>query len=281
MQRRKFLQGAAAGGVAAAATTISAPAISQGIKQLKMVTTWPKNFPGLGTGAERLAARINTMSGGKLQVKVYAAGELVPAFQSFDAVSQGKAEMSHSVSYYWQGKSPAFNFFAAVPYGFTGNEHYAWMLWGDGLKLYTELCNNFGVVPFMRASTGVQMGGWYRKEVNSLDDFKGLKFRMPGLGGEVLRRLGPPSSTCRAARSSPRCRRHDQRHRAGRTVQRSRLRLLQGREVLLLAGLPRARTTGEVSREQEGLGRPVERAAGGHPGRRSGRVHDRVCRVQL
>jgi TRAP-type mannitol/chloroaromatic compound transport system substrate-binding protein len=190
MKRRKFLQVAAAGGAAAAAATVSAPAISQGAKQLKMVTTWPKNFPGLGTGAERLAARIGTMSGGKLQIKVYAAGELVPPFQSFDAVSQGNADMSHSVSYYWQGKSPAFNFFAAVPFGFNAAEHYAWMLWGDGLKLYTELCGNFGVVPFMRASTGVQMGGWYRKEVNSLDDFKGLKFRMPGLGGEVLRKLG-------------------------------------------------------------------------------------------
>jgi TRAP-type mannitol/chloroaromatic compound transport system substrate-binding protein len=190
MKRRTFLQGAAAGGVAAAAATVSAPAISQGVKQLKMVTTWPKNFPGLGTGAERLATRIGVMSGGKLQIKVFAAGELVPAFQSFDAVSQGNADLSHSVSYYWQGKSPAFNFFAAVPFGFNAAEHYAWMLWGDGLKLYTELCGNFGVVPLMRASTGVQMGGWYRKEVNSLDDFKGLKFRMPGLGGEVLRKLG-------------------------------------------------------------------------------------------
>jgi TRAP-type mannitol/chloroaromatic compound transport system substrate-binding protein len=190
MKRRRFLQGAAAGGVAAAATTVSAPALSQGIKQLKMVTTWPKNFPGLGTGAERLASRIGTMSGGKLQIKVYAAGELVPPFQSFDAVSQGNADLSHSVSYYWQGKSPAFNFFAAVPFGLNAAEHYAWMLWGDGLKLYTELCSNFGIVPLMRASTGVQMGGWYRKEVNTLDDFKGLKFRMPGLGGEVLRKLG-------------------------------------------------------------------------------------------
>ena len=125
MKRRKFIKGAVAGGVAAAAGAVSAPAISQGVRHLKMVTTWPKNFPGLGTGAERLAQRITTMSGGKLQVKVYAAGELVPAFQSFDAVSQGKAELSHSVSYYWQGKSPAFNFFAAVPYGFTGIEHYA------------------------------------------------------------------------------------------------------------------------------------------------------------
>jgi len=190
MKRRNFLEGAAVGGLAAAAATVPAPAISQGVKQLKMVTTWPKNFPALGTGAERLAQRITTMSGGKLQVNVYAAGELVPPFQSFDAVSQGKAEMSHSVSYYWQGKSPAFNFFAAVPYGFTADEHYAWMLWGDGLRLYTELCDPFGVVPFVCGSSGVQMGGWYRKEMKSLEDFKGLKFRMPGLGGEVLRRLG-------------------------------------------------------------------------------------------
>ncbi|MDA0276304.1 MAG: TRAP transporter substrate-binding protein [Proteobacteria bacterium] len=202
MQRRKFLKGAAAGGVVAGAALLAscgkeeapkqaaAPAISEGIKELKMVTTWPKNFPGLGTGAERLAQRITTMSDGKLEVKVYAGGELVPPFQSFDAVSEGKAEMSHGVSYYWQGKSPAFNFFAAVPYGMNAAEHYAWMLWGDGLKLYTELCDNFGVVPFMRASTGVQMGGWYRKEMKSMDDFKGLKFRMPGLGGEVLRKLG-------------------------------------------------------------------------------------------
>jgi TRAP-type mannitol/chloroaromatic compound transport system substrate-binding protein len=190
MKRRKFLQGAAAGGVAAAAATVSAPAISQGIKQLKMVTTWPKNFPGLGTGAENLARRINTMSGGKLEVKVFAAGELVPPFQSFDAVSSGNAEMAHSASYYWPGKSPAFNFFTAVPFGLTGLEHASWINYGGGIELWTELCAQFNVKPFMRASTGVQMGGWYRKEMKTLEDFKGLKFRMPGLGGEVLRRLG-------------------------------------------------------------------------------------------
>jgi TRAP-type mannitol/chloroaromatic compound transport system substrate-binding protein len=190
MKRRKFLQGAAAGGVAAAAATVSAPAISQGIKQLKMVTTWPKNFPGLGTGAENLARRINTMSGGKLEVKVFAAGELVPPFQSFDAVSAGNADMAHSASYYWPGRSPAFNFFTAVPFGLTGLEHASWINYGGGIELWTELCAQFNVKPFMRASTGVQMGGWYRKEIKSMDDFKGLKFRMPGLGGEVLRRLG-------------------------------------------------------------------------------------------
>jgi TRAP-type mannitol/chloroaromatic compound transport system substrate-binding protein len=191
MKRRKFLKRAAAtGAVAGVASTIAAPAISQGIRQLKMVTTWPKNFPGLGTGAESLAKRINEMSDGKLQVKVFAAGELVPAFQSFDAVSSGNAEMSHSVSYYWQGKSPAFNFFAAVPYGLNAIEQAAWIQYGGGMPLWEELAAQFDIKPFMRASTGVQMGGWYRKEINSLDDYKGLKFRMPGLGGEVLRGLG-------------------------------------------------------------------------------------------
>lgn len=155
-----------------------------------MVTTWPKNFPGLGTGAENLAKRITAMSDGALNVKVFAAGELVPAFESFDAVSSGNAEMSHSVSYYWQGKTPALNFFATVPFGLTGPEQAAWIAYGGGQELWDEVCADFNVKPFPRASTGVQMGGWFKKEINTLDDFQGLKFRMPGLGGEVLRRLG-------------------------------------------------------------------------------------------
>jgi TRAP-type mannitol/chloroaromatic compound transport system substrate-binding protein len=194
MKRRDFVTKAATGGVIAGAATAAgsfpAPAIAQGVKQLKMVTTWPKNFPGLGTGAEYLAKRITAMSGGSLEVKVFAGGELVPPFESFDAVSSGNAEMSHSVSYYWQGKSPAFNFFATVPFGLSASEQAAWIAYGGGQELWDELCADFNVKPFPRASTGVQMGGWYRKEMNSLDDFNGLKFRMPGLGGEVLRRLG-------------------------------------------------------------------------------------------
>ena len=191
MKRRKFLRRAAATGAAAtAAATVSAPAIAQGVRELRMVTTWPKNFPGLGTGAENFARRVNTMSGGKMSVKVFAAGELVPAFESFDAVSSGNAQMSHSASYYWQGKSPAFNFFTTVPFGLTANEHASWIYHGGGQALWDEVAAEFDIKPFLRASTGVQMGGWYRKEINSLDDYKGLKFRMPGLGGEVLRRLG-------------------------------------------------------------------------------------------
>lgn len=194
MKRRDFVTTAATGGLvagaAAAAGSFPAPAIAQGTKQLKMVTTWPKNFPGLGTGAENLAKRITAMSDGALDVKVFAAGELVPPFESFDAVSSGNAEMSHSVSYYWQGKTPAFNFFATVPFGLTATEQAAWIAYGGGQELWDELCADFDVKPFPRASTGVQMGGWYKKEINTLDDFQGLKFRMPGLGGEVLRRLG-------------------------------------------------------------------------------------------
>ena len=193
MKRRKFVTSAATGGLAtgaAVAASFPAPAIAQGTRQLKMVTTWPKNFPGLGTGAENLAKRITAMSDGALDVKVFAAGELVPPFESFDAVSSGNAEMSHSVSYYWQGKTPAFNFFATVPFGLTATEQAAWIAYGGGQELWDEVCADFNVKPFPRASTGVQMGGWFNKEINSLDDFQGLKFRMPGLGGEVLRRLG-------------------------------------------------------------------------------------------
>ncbi len=193
MKRRKFVTTAATGGLvagAAAASSFPAPAIAQGTKQLKMVTTWPKNFPGLGTGAEHLAQRIIAMSDGALDVKVFAAGELVPPFESFDAVSSGNADMSHSASYYWQGKSPAFNFFTTVPFGLNATEHAAWVNYGGGQELWDELAAGFNIKPFLRASTGVQMGGWYKKEINTLDDFQGLKFRMPGLGGEVLRRLG-------------------------------------------------------------------------------------------
>jgi TRAP-type mannitol/chloroaromatic compound transport system substrate-binding protein len=195
MKRRDFVKSVGAGGAligaaAAATSSFPTPALSQGIKQFKMVTSWPKNFPGLGTGAEILAQRITEMSGGKIEVKVYAAGELVPAFESFDAVSSGNAEMSHSAAYYWQGKSPGFNFFTAVPFGLLPMEHASWIAYGGGQELWDELATQFNIRPFLRASTGPQMGGWFRREVNTLDDYKGLKFRMPGLGGEVLRRLG-------------------------------------------------------------------------------------------
>ncbi|XWN34554.1 MAG: TRAP transporter substrate-binding protein [Devosia sp.] len=190
MDRRSFLKTGAIGAAAAGATTLAAPAIAQGRVEWKMVTTWPKNFPGLGTGAQRAADRITAMTDGRITVKLFAAGELVPAFESFDAVSNGTAELYHGADYYWQGKHPAFAFFTAVPMGFTAPEIDAWIMHGGGQALWDELSGEFGIKPFMCGNTGVQMGGWFRNELTSLDDLQGLKFRMPGLGGEVLRQLG-------------------------------------------------------------------------------------------
>jgi TRAP-type mannitol/chloroaromatic compound transport system substrate-binding protein len=144
----------------------------------------------LGTSATRFARRVTELTGDKLRVKVFGGGELVPALQSFDAVSAGTADIYHAAEYYWQGKSKAFNFFTAVPYGLTAQETYAWINYGGGQQLWDELAADFNLKPFVAASTGVQMGGWLNKEINARDDFKGLKFRMPGIGGEVLRHLG-------------------------------------------------------------------------------------------
>lgn len=156
----------------------------------KMVTTWPPNFPGLGTGAARLAERITAMSGGRLNVKVYGAGEIVPAFEVFDAVSRSTAEMGHGAAYYWKGKSQATQFFAAVPFGLNAQEMNAWLYYGGGLELWKELYEPFGILPAPAGNTGVQMGGWFNKSIDSVEDLKGLKMRIPGLGGEVLQRAG-------------------------------------------------------------------------------------------
>ena len=194
MKRRQFLgRTAAAGAVGAAALAVSSfpkPALAQGLRELRMVTTWPKNFPGLGTSAERLAKRITSASGGRIVVKVYAAGELLPPFESFDAVSGGSVDMYHAAEHYWQGKSKAFNFFAAVPFGMTATEMAAWVEFGGGQALWDELAAGYNLKPFQVGNTGGQMGGWFNKEIRSLEDFRGLKIRMPGLGGEVLRRIG-------------------------------------------------------------------------------------------
>lgn len=156
----------------------------------KMVTTWPKNFPGLGTGAEFLAETINKLSGGRLQVKVYGAGELVPAFECFDFVASGGAEMGHGGAYYWKGKSEAFQFFATIPFGLTASEIDSWVYHGGALELWREAYAPFGLVPMPAGNTTVQMAGWFNKEINTIEDLKGLKMRIPGLGGEVLKRAG-------------------------------------------------------------------------------------------
>ena len=164
--------------------------VAQQTYKWKMVTSWPKNFPGLGTAPERFSKMVDEMSAGRLKVKVYGAGELVPALQVFDAVSQGTTEMGHSGAYYWKGKTPAAQFFTSVPFGLTAQEMNGWIYHGGGLELWQELYAPFNLIPLAAGNTGVQMAGWFNKEINSVDDLKGLKMRIPGLGGEVLKRAG-------------------------------------------------------------------------------------------
>ena len=155
-----------------------------------MVTTWPKNYPGLGMAPERFSQLVEEMSQGQLKVTVYGAGELVPAMGVFDAVSGGSVEMGHGGAYYWKGKVPAAQFFAGVPFGFTADEINAWVSRGGGLELWEDLYRPFNLKPLPGGNTGTQMFGWFNKEINSLEDIKGLKMRFPGFGGEVFKRAG-------------------------------------------------------------------------------------------
>jgi TRAP-type mannitol/chloroaromatic compound transport system substrate-binding protein len=188
--RRTLARGGTIGLLGAIAAP-SAPAVAQNDKRRwRMVTSWPKRLPGPGMSAERVAERIGTLSGGRLEITVSAAGEVVPAFEVLDAVGTGVAEMGHTAAFYWQGKAPAAAFFTTVPFGLTPNEHVAWIDAGGGQALWDELYAPFGVKPFMGGNTGVCMGGWFRREIKSRDDVRGLKVRSLGLGGEVYRRLG-------------------------------------------------------------------------------------------
>jgi len=184
--RRNFLGATAV----AAGGLVAGSARADDTIEWKMVTSWPKNSPGVGMTAQRLVDRINTMSGGRLEIKLYAAGELVSPLQVLDAVSNQTADMGHTASFFWQGKMPAAAYFTAVPFGMTASEHSAWVLHGGGQALWDELYSGFGVKPLMAGNTGTGMGGWFKKELKSIDDIKGLKYRIPGLGGEILKRLG-------------------------------------------------------------------------------------------
>ena len=191
-RRRELLLGAAAS--VAAVATLPRPAIAQGVKELKMVTSWTqKGMSGLQTSAERLAQSITTLSEGHLKIMVYPSESLVDPFEVFDAVSAGAADMYHTDEVYFASKSPALNFFAAVPYGMTADELCSWLLFGGGQALWDEVDAQFNIKPLMATNSGVQMGGWFTKEINSPEDYKGLRYRMPELGAEVLRRMGLPS----------------------------------------------------------------------------------------
>lgn len=191
MNRRNFLTKAGISAAAVAATTVNPPAVlAQKKYRWKMVTTWPPKLPVLQEGCERLAKRVNELSGGRLQIQVFAAGELVPPFGSFEAVSNGTVEVGSGASYYWAGKEPATQWFAAVPFGMNAQGMSAWFHAGDGLKLWEETYAPFNLVPRPGGSTGVQMGGWFNTKIQSLADYKGLKMRIPGLGGKVIAKAG-------------------------------------------------------------------------------------------
>jgi TRAP-type mannitol/chloroaromatic compound transport system substrate-binding protein len=193
MKRRDFLKKAGTATAAAVATTaVSAPTVWAKGKTYnwKMVTTWPPNLPVLQTGAVRFAKRLEEVTDGRIKIEVYAGGELVPPLGVFDAVSAGTVEVGSGASYYWAGKVPAAQWFAAVPFGFNAQGINAWFYSGGGLQLWEEVYAPFNVVPRPQGNTGVQMGGWFRKEMKTIDDYKGLKMRIPGLGGKVIAKAG-------------------------------------------------------------------------------------------
>src|SRR5471032_186171 len=186
--RRKFLT--AAGGAAAA--TIAAPAIAQSMPEVRWrcASSFPKSLDTIYGGGETIAKRVAAITGGKFQIRVFGAGEIVPAFGTVDAVQQGTVECTHTAGYYFVGKNKTFAFDTTVPFGMNQRQQNAWIYWGGGLQLMREFFRDFGMISFPAGNTGVQMGGWFRKEVKTVADLKGLKMRIAGLGGEVMARLG-------------------------------------------------------------------------------------------
>ena len=183
MERRKFLTSAALVGTGAA---LASPALAQSVKTITIVSTWPRDFPGLGTSAQRLCRRIDEISGGALKTEYFAAGEKVGAFDSFDEVAAGNSDAYIAAEYYWGGKHPAYNYFTSVPFGMTTPEWNAWIKFGGGQELWDELASGFNLKALSCGGTGAQCGGWFNKEINSPDDLQGLKMRIPGLGGTVM-----------------------------------------------------------------------------------------------
>ncbi len=187
MKRRHFLKASAGAAVAAPLAT---PALAQGTRQWKMVTSWPKNLPGPGVAAQMLADRITALSGGRIEVKLYAAGELVPGPGVFDAVSEGTAEIYHAVPSYWGSKSKGILLFGSQPFGLRADEQYGWMVHGGGQDLYDEMYGRFNLKPFLCGNSGPQWAGWFREEIKSAEDLKGMRFRTTGLASEMSSKLG-------------------------------------------------------------------------------------------
>jgi len=191
MKRRTILFGGL-GALTACGQTDDTERVATSTEQhnWRMVTSWPPNFPGFGSSANRLAQRIGELSDGRLEIDVYAAGELLPAFEVFDSVSRGQMQMGHSSPTYWRGVLPAAQIFSSVPFGMLPGEHKTWMYHGGGLELWREVYGEHGIVPFIAGNTGAQMGGWFNREINSLSDLDGLKMRISGLGAEIIKRAG-------------------------------------------------------------------------------------------
>jgi TRAP-type mannitol/chloroaromatic compound transport system substrate-binding protein len=188
MNRRELAKAAAISGAAAA--TLATPALSQGRIEWRMITIWPRNLPGPGVAAQRCADRIGQLSGGRLTVRLFAAGEVVPAPGAFDAVAAGTADLYHGVPSFWISKSPGIGFFGSFPFGLTAYERQGWMMHGGGQALYDQMYARFGIKPFIVGDSGPQWMGFFRREIRSVDDFRGLRFRTAGLGGEMFRRAG-------------------------------------------------------------------------------------------
>ncbi|TRD18901.1 TRAP transporter substrate-binding protein [Palleronia caenipelagi] len=189
MDRRTFMTRTALGG-SLAASTLAAPAYAQGKRTLTMVTTWPRGFAGVHDGAQFVADRITALTDGQLTMDLKAAGELVGPFEVFDAVTSGQADMYHAADYYFVGQHPAYAFFTTVPFGMTAQELTTWYYQGEGQALHDKLGEIFGLKSFLAANTGAQTGGWFRKPIEGPEDFQGLRFRMSGLGGQALGKLG-------------------------------------------------------------------------------------------
>ena len=187
MKRRTFL---GTGAMGAAASALAAPAIAQDVREWSMVTAWPKNLPGPGVAAQMLADRITTLSGGRLSVKLFAAGELVPGNGVFDAVSEGTAQLYHAVPAYWGSKSRGILLFGSQPFGLRADEQVGWLTHGGGQALYDEMYARFNLKPFLCGNSGPQWQGWFRTEIESVEDVKGLKFRTTGLASEMCSKLG-------------------------------------------------------------------------------------------